>query len=373
MKISDIEIKAAGRYMFVQVHTDDGITGLGEIGTWGYLDAAAEVIRKFKKHLVGQEALDTEHLWQSLYRATYFRGSVILGAISAIDIALWDIKGKHLGVPVYQLMGGKCREKVRVYVPVFEFEAEAMAKRCHEVQKRGFTAARLFIPVYHNKNREKKDETFSGKIDIAVEKIRACREAVGPYFDLCIEIHRSMSVPEAITFAREIEKYNPYFIEDPIAPDDMDAMVEVAQKTRVPVATGERAINIQEFAMLVKRSGAQYLRPDVCAVGGLTAAKKICSIAEAHSVEIVPHNPLGPVSTAACLQLDACISNFGIQEFPSFNDNGSEDAMVKTPLVVEDGYLLLPDSPGIGVELVEDVTERFPPAQRELLINTRNG
>ena len=368
MIIEEIKLVPAGRYLFIEIHTDTGIVGLGEIGAWGFLDAAAGAIEKFKKYLLKQDPMKIEHHWQYMYRSLFFRGSIIQSAISAIDIALWDIKGKYLGVPVYELMGGKCRDRVRTYVPIFKFEAQAMAEGCRNAKEKGYTAARLIIPTVENETGNKKDETFSGKIDIAVEKIRACREAVGPEFDLCVEIHRSMTVAEAITFAREIEKYNPYFIEDPIAPDNMDAMVEVAQKTRIPIATCERAVTIQEFEMLLSRRGAQYVRPDVCAVGGLTAAKKIAAIAEAHYVGIVPHNPLGPVSTAACLQLDACIPNFSIQEYPSFNFSGEDDSMVKTPLKDKDGYLHIPDTPGIGVELVDNVTERFPPSQRDLKV-----
>jgi galactonate dehydratase len=365
MIIEDIKLVPADKYLFVQIHTDTGIVGLGEIGAWGFLDATAGAIEKFKKYLLKQDPMKIEHHCQVMYRSLFFRGSIVQSAISAIDIALWDIKGKYLGVPVYQLMGGKCRDRVRTYVPVFKHEAGAMAEGCREAQERGYTAARVIIPTMKNET-DSKNETFSGKIEIAVEKIRVCREAVGPKFDLCVEIHRSMSVAEAITFAREIEKYNPYFLEDPIAPDNMDAMVEVAQKTRIPIATGERAITIQEFETLLARRGAQYLRPDVCAVGGLTAAKKIASIAEAQYVGIVPHNPLGPVSTAACLQLDACIPNFSIQEYPSFNFDGADNSMVKKPLLEKDGYLHIPDAPGIGVELVDDVTKLFPPKQRKL-------
>jgi galactonate dehydratase len=366
MKIEEIKLVPADKYLFVQIFTDEGIVGLGEIGAWGFLDATAGAIEKFKGYLINQDPLKIEHHWQYMYRSLFFRGSVVQSAIAAIDIALWDIKGKHLGVPVYQLMGGKCREKVRTYVPIFKHDAEAMAEGCRKAQGRGYTAARLIIPTMQREPGNRDDETFNGKIEIAVDKIRACREAVGSRFDLCVEVHRSMSVAEAITFAREIEKYNPYFIEDPIAPDNMDAMVEVAQKTRIPIATCERAITIQEFEALLARRGAQYVRPDVCAVGGLTAAKKIASIAEAHYVGIVPHNPLGPVSTAACLQLDACIPNFAIQEYPSFNFDGEDNSMVKTPLVEKDGYLFIPDAPGIGVELVDNVTELFPPKQRDL-------
>ena len=368
MIIQDIKVVPVGKYLFVKIYTDNGIVGLGEAGAWGFLEATIGAINKFKKYLIGKNPMHIEHHWQYMYRSLYFRGSIVMSAISAIDIALWDIKGKYLGVPVYELLGGKCRSKVRTYVPIFEFDAESMAQGCADAKKQGYTAARLIIPTIQNGNGNIDDETFGGKIEIAVEKIKKCREAVGSKFDLCVEVHRSMTVSESITFARRIEKYNPYFIEDPIAPDSIDAMVEVAKKTKVPIATGERAISIQEFEMLLSRRGAQYARPDVCAVGGLTASKKIASIAESHYVGIIPHNPLGPVSTAACLQLDASIPNFAIQEYPSFNYNGEEDSMTKEPLQVENGYIIIPNAPGIGVELVDDVSKKFPPLQRDLAV-----
>ena len=153
-------------------------------------------------------------------------------------------------------------------------------------------------------------------------------------------------------------------LEDPITPDNIDAMAEVAQKTRIPIATGERFTNLKEFEMLMQRRAAQYIRPDVCAIGGITTTKKICAIAEANDVLVIPHNPLGPVSTAACLQICACIPNLGIQELPGFCLNGAEDAMVKTPLAYKDGCMIIPDAPGIGVELADNAAELYPANER---------
>ncbi|GAU75969.1 mandelate racemase/muconate lactonizing enzyme family protein [Fusibacter sp. 3D3] len=367
MKITNIEIIPAGRYLFVKVHTDQGIHGVGEAGAWGFLDATVGALKKMEDYLIGKDPFQIEHHWNYLYRSMYFRGSVIMSAIAAVDIALWDIKGKALGVPVYDLLGGKCRDKVRSYEAVFEFTAEAMAKRCIELKEKGFTAARLMITSDISKPIvDREMDIFVNKVESYINKVKACREAVGDKFDLVLECHRSMNPNEAITFARGVEKYHPLFLEDPIPPDNMDVMYEVASKTVIPVATGERFINIQEFEMLLQRKAARYVRPDVCALGGLTPSKKVAAIAEANYVTIVPHNPLGPVSTAACMQLSAAVPNFTILEFPSFYNGGKESEMIKEAFIVEEGYILIPDRPGIGIELADDIQEKFPPRQRSI-------
>lgn len=367
MKITDLELVPASKYLFIKLHTDEGIVGIGEVGAWGYIDGTEGVLNKLKDYIVGQDPFKIEHHWQYMYRSMYFRGSVIMSAIAAIDIALWDIKGKALGVPVYELLGGKCRDKVRSYPAVFKFTAETMAAECIRLKEKGFTAARLMITGDMRKPVcDFEDSIFNYKIEKYVDMVRACREAVGQDFDLCLEVHRSMTPAEAISFANAVEKYNPLFIEDPIAPDNIDVMAEVANKINIPVSTGERYINIQEFEMLMSRKGARYVRPDLCALGGITPSKKVASMAEANYVGIIPHNPLGPVSTAACLQLDAAIPNLTIQEFPSFYESGDEGKMIKEPLVIENGYIIVPDKPGIGIELVENITELFPPQQRSI-------
>lgn len=241
-----------------------------------------------------------------------------------------------------------------------------MAAACVRLKEQGFTAARLIMPDLDGNEKLEGPIIHAGKVAEDIEKIRRCREAVGYDFDFCIEIHRSMNLPEAMAFAKGVEAFLPYFIEDPIPPDNYKVMSQLAAKTTVPITTGERAINIQELEILMAAGGASYVRPDVCAVGGITAGKKIAAIAEAHYVGIVPHNPLGPVSTAACIQLDACIPNFAIQEFPSFNLEGGEDCMVKEALKVEQGHIFVPEAPGIGIDLVDNITERFPPKQRSL-------
>ena len=366
MKITDVKLIYAKHYLFVHVYTDAGIVGLGEAGNWGYLGATAAAIEKFSTYLIGKDPFRIEDLNQNFYRSVYFRGSVIMSAISAIDIALWDIKGKALGVPVYELLGGKTREKIRVYASVMtkQTDPESLTRSYKELQDMGFNAAKIFVngPIQTVNNGM--DEFFSGRIEDELEKVRICREAVGPHFDFVLEAHRGMTKPEAIAFGTEVARYRPMVLEDPMTPDNIDSMAEIAAKIPVPIATGERFTNLREFEMLMRRDAAQYIRPDVCAVGGITTAKKICAAAEANDVLVIPHNPLGPVSTAACLQICASIPNLGIQELPGFCINGAEDKMVKEPLRFKDGCILIPEGPGIGIELADDAAELYPANER---------
>ncbi len=366
MKITDVKLIYAKHYLFVHVYTDAGIVGLGEAGNWGYLGATAAAIEKFTPYLIGKDPFRIEDLNQNFYRSVYFRGSVIMSAISAIDIALWDIKGKALGVPVYELLGGKTREKIRVYASVMtkENDPHVLAKKYKALKDQGFTAAKIFVNGPIKSSNDGRDEFFSGRIQDELEKVRLCREAVGAGFDFVLEAHRGMTKPEAIAFGTEVAKYRPMVLEDPMTPDNIDSMAEIAQKIPVPIATGERFTNLREFEMLMHRHAAQYIRPDVCAVGGITTTKKICAAAEANDVLVIPHNPLGPVSTAACLQICASIPNLGIQELPTFCLNGAEDAMVKNPLRFENGCMVIPEAPGIGVELAENAAELYPANER---------
>jgi len=369
MKIKDIETLFVDRWLLVRVHTDEGITGLGESGTWGYLEASEKVIQTFRRYLIGRDPLRIEHHWQYMYRNSHFRGGAIMGAISAIDVALWDIAGKQFDVPVYQLLGGKCRDKARVYVHAFGDTTDELVAGCVEAKKKGFTAVGHLSPFLDEPRERPYFKTHAEKIAEAAERVRRFREAVGDEVDMCIEIHRRLTPAEAIALAREIEPFHPFFYEDPILPDNLDAMAEVASHINIPVATGERLHTIFEFEMLLKRCAVHYVRPDVCMAGGLTHAKKIATLAEAHYAGVVPHNPLSPVSTAACLQLDACIPNFSLQEYPFSPRTEKEPGhdLLREPLKVEKGYLLIPDEPGIGVELNDRVLEKYPYIPREFV------
>ena len=217
-----------------------------------------------------------------------------------------------------------------------------------------------FLSPLTNHRTDEYGGSLENRNRFMVETLYGIREAVGPHFDLILEAHRGMTAAEAVAFGNEVAKYRPMVLEDPMTPDNIDTMAQIAHKIPVPIATGERFVNLREFEMLMRRGAAQYVRPDVCAVGGITTTKKVCAAAEASDVLVIPHNPLGPVSTAACLQICACIPNLGIQELPDFCLNGSEDAMVKELLRFENGFMLIPEAPGIGVELAENAAELYP-------------
>ncbi|HET7769098.1 MAG TPA: galactonate dehydratase [Chloroflexota bacterium] len=360
MKITKVTPLLIDRYLFVQIETDSGLTGLGESGTWGHLEASSTAITKFADYLTGQDPMLIEHHWNVMYRAGHFRGAAIMGAISAIDIALWDIKGKHYGVPVYELLGGKTRHKARVYYHVMGNTREKLVQGCIDAKAAGFTAVGHLTPFLDESRDVPYFKTHAQKISDAIDAVRQYREAVGNDVDLCIEIHRRLTPAEAIVLARGIEQYHPYFYEDPILPDNFDQMAEVAKHIEIPIATGERLHTIYEFQMLLARGAVQYVRPDVCLAGGITGTKKIAALAEANHVGVVPHNPLSPVSTAACLQIAACIPNFAIQEYPRGEDRPPKSEIVKTTVTCEDGFLIIPDTPGIGIELAPDALQKHP-------------
>lgn len=363
MKIIDVRTFMPKQYLFIQIYTDNGIVGVGESGTWGYLESSEAVIQRFKHYLIGQDPLRIEHHWQYLYRSHHFRGSAIMGALAAVDIALWDIAGKYFNVPSYVLLGGKCRDKVRTYFHIRGDSTEKLVEGCIRAKEDGFTAVGHLTPFLDDSREEIYRETYTQRLTRAIERVRRYREAVGNDVDICFELHRRMEPAEAIALGQELAQFHPYFYEDPIRAENPDSMAWVAEHINIPIATGERLFNIQEFSVLLRRNAVHYVRPCICAAGGLSHAKKIAALAEAFNVQVVPHNPLGPVSTAACVQLAACIPNFAVQEYAHVED----DEFVKKPIELKDGYLIVPDVPGIGVELREDVMERHPYQMRKLV------
>ena len=366
MKITNVDALPVDKYLFVRFLTDEGIGGVGESGAWGFLESSESAIKKFGQYLLGKDPLLIEHHWQFMYRSSHFRGAAIMGAISALDIAMWDIAGKFFNVPVYQLLGGKTRDKARVYYHVFGDTREKLLDGIKSARAEGFTAVGHLTPFLDEDRDTPYFKTHASKIKDAIEAVRLYREAAGTDVDLCIEIHRRLNPAEAIVLARGIEEFHPLFYEDPILPDNFDAMGLVSNNISIPIATGERLHTIQEFEMLLARGAVQYVRPDVCLAGGITHVKKIAALAEAHYAGVVPHNPLGPVSTAACLQIGAAIPNFTIQEYPLGELEPPKSDIVKEPLVLEDGFLLIPDKPGIGMELNEDALEKYPPVPRDV-------
>jgi len=385
MKIVDIKVIPANAFLYVKVFTDEGIYGIGESGAWGFLNASAEAMETFKTYLIGKDPLQIEHHWQYMYRCFHFRGAAIMGALSAIDIALWDIAGKYYGVPVYKLANGQCRDKIRTYYHVSGETTEELVAQCKQAKADGYSAVGHLSPFLDEPRSRPWYESYAKMINEAVDRVRQIREAVGDDVDLCLELHRRMKPGESIAFADKVAKYTPMFLEDPIIPDNLDDMAWIAQNSRVPIATGERLHTIQEFQMLLKRNAISYARTSVCVCGGITGARKIAHLAEANGVLIVPHNPLSPVSTAACMQVAACVENFAVQEMPDHEGISATERYTSTNAMnqkafkqsdlvtwvpkVENGFALLPETPGIGIDLVEDVEIKYPFKRRS--INTR--
>ena len=360
MKITNLEtFHVKPRWMFLKISTDEGIVGWGEPVLEGRARTVEMAINELRPVLIGADPMRIEHLWQTMYCTTFYRGGPILtSCISGIEQALWDIKGKKLGAPVYELLGGRCRDKIRMYSHSGGDTPEEAAVNAKKRVEQGFDAIKISpdAPVEHIDHL--------GYVDALAEKFCAIREAVGKNVDIAIDFHGRIMAGMASRLIDAIAPYYPMFVEEPVLPENVEVMASIAAKTSVPIATGERAIDLREFEVLMARHACQYVRPDVCAVGGITTSKKICALAEAHDVLVIPHNPLGPVSTAACLQICASIPNLGIQELPGFCLNGAEDKMVKEPLRFENGCMLIPEAPGIGIELADDAEELYPANER---------
>jgi galactonate dehydratase len=356
MKIADVESLIAGGSQYVRITTDDGTTGIGQSGCWAYPEAVHGVMSHFSRYLIGQDPLRVEHHWSHLYRMGPFRGSVLGGAVSAVDIALWDIKGKHYQAPVWELLGGRCRDKVRIHLLLEAAgSADAIAVAAARAAADGYTAVK-FDPIPANCQ----DLSQSRLIRETLEVVDAARTAVGDDVDLVLELHRKLTPLQALPLIEELAQFRPLFVEDPIQIDSIQTQAEIAARVSTPLANGERLNTIWEFRELLARGGSQYVRPDLGLAGGLTHCKKIAAIAESYHAAIVTHNFLGPVLTAASVHLDIAIPNVLTQEYIEQDERHHPDAF-RGRVVREGGYLLAPEAPGLGIELDETkLGERFP-------------
>ncbi len=353
-KIEKVETFLWSRWILIKIHSEDGYVGVGEGGVHGWQRPTKTMIEVMSDYLVGKDPNLIEHHYQWLYRSSHFMGSVVQGALSAIDIALWDMKGKRLGVPIYDLMGGKTRDRVRCYMHVGGDTGEELAEDALRAKQQGFTAVR-FTPFPNDYYLHK---SYTEWADEAVERVGMVKDAVGSDVDICVEIHRQMNPAESIWLGRRLEQFNPFFYEDPMLPDSPARMAEVQAQCNIPIATGERFTTIFEYQQLLENGGCAYVRPDLCLCGGLSGCKKVAAMAEAQHVKVIPHNPLSPVSTAACVQLDACIPNFALQEYTGESEPPKSELLVE-PLELIDGYLTVPEGPGLGIELNEDTLARI--------------
>ncbi len=361
MKITRIEtflVRPDSRnFVFVKVHTDEGIYGVGEAYSAGPDDAVAAVIHDFEEWLIGRDPRDIEFLWQLMYNASRFPGGVITNAaISGIEHALWDIKGKALGVPVYQLLGGKCRDKVRVYIHAGGNTPEELVENTvSRLERYGCTAVKVSPhsscePIL----------TSSANTKTAVARMEALRRALGDDIEIAVDAHATIFEPiRALQLAQALKPYNPFFFEEPTRPENIDALASLRQQMDIPLATGEMLYTKYEFRDLLVRHAADIVQPDICCAGGLLETKKIASMAEAFYATIAPHNPVGPVATAVNVHLAACTPNFLILEYLPDDVPGRRE-LVDEPMRLVDGYLELPTKPGLGIDLNIEAFAKYP-------------
>lgn len=343
-KIEKVESLPIGGGYYVRITTDDGLSGVGQSAAWGYPAAVDHVVQSFTPYLVGQDPMRIEHHWQYLYRMAPFRGNVVSGAVSAVDIALWDLKGQRLRVPIWELLGGRCRDKVRLHLLMGGGTAEDVHRNAKEAAAEGFTAIK-FDPLPAGFQ----DLTQEGLVATAVEQVAAAREAVGREVDIIVELHRKLTPLQALPLCEALAQFRPLFIEDPIQIDSIQSQAEIARRLTAPIANGERLASIWEFRELLVAGGSQYLRPDVGLAGGITHCKKIAAIGESFHAAVVTHNFLGPILTAASVHLDVSIPNFVTQEYSKVDEEYAE-AFPGT-LKRQGGYLPVPDAPGLGVRI----------------------
>ena len=343
-------------FLFVKVETDDPeIYGVGEAGLTWKEKAVAGCVEHFAAMMVGQDPMRTEHLWQLMFRGAFFPGGkVICSAMSAIDIALWDIKGKALGVPVYTLLGGHVRDKVVCYPHIGGGTPEQLAESAAQKVKEGWKFVRFGVPQGPDGRFEP-----SHAVRKSIDQFAAVREAVGDDIEICIDIHTRLDPADSVTLCRALEQYRPYFLEDPLRSENVNAIKQFRQHVAAPLAIGEHFASKWEFRELIEGDLINYARIDVCIVGGLTEAIKIAHWCETHYIAIAPHNPLGPVSAAACTHLDLACTNFGVQELPRAPSKAFRD-VIPVQMEWDDGYLLRPEAPGLGVEFDEEAAKAHP-------------
>ncbi|HZC25888.1 MAG TPA: mandelate racemase/muconate lactonizing enzyme family protein [Actinopolymorphaceae bacterium] len=356
MRIDTVETFAAAGSLYVRLTTDTGIAGIGESTCFGWPVAVEGVVRSFRDYLVGADPFDVEAHWLHLYRTLSFRGMVVVGAISAVDQALWDIRGRHFEVPVWQLLGGRCRRAVRAMKVISGRSGDEVAKAATDAASAGYTAVKVILY-----GREHHAMRHAARLADLVERFAAIRDAVGWDLDVGIELHRNMAPGDAVQLCAEIAPLRPFFVEDPIPPDSVLSYAKVAAQVRVPMAAGERNTTIWEFGEYAEQPGICYLRPDVGVAGGITHVRKVCALAEAHHQGILPHAvPSGPVATAAHVHLGMATPNWEAQEHVEQSGPPATD-VVRSVVPLVDGWLHPPDAPGLGMELDEAGLARTPP------------
>lgn len=360
MKITGYELfQVPPRWLFLKIETDEGITGWGEPVIEGKAASVKAAVEELMQTLIGKDPACIEDHWNMMYRSGFYRGGpILMSAIAGIDQALWDIKGKFYDAPVHQLLGGACRDSIKVYSWIGGDRPSDVGKAAKEVVDRGFEAIKM------NGTEELQYIDSHQKIDQVLERVAAIRESVGPYVGIGIDFHGRVHKPMAKILAKELEQFRPMFIEEPVLPENNEALREIAAHTNIPIATGERMFSRWQFKPLLTDGYVDIIQPDLSHAGGITECKKIISMAEAFDVAVAPHCPLGPIALAACLQVDATSHNAVIQEqsLGIHYNVGSDllDYIVdKDVFRYEEGFVEIPQGPGLGIEVNEEVVRKM--------------
>jgi len=361
MKIVELKtylVNGEGRnWVYVKVCTDADIDGIGEAYSVGPDEATVMAIHDFERWLLGCDPMDIERLWRMMYNFSRFPGgSVVNSAISGIEQALWDIVGKSCHLPVYNLLGGRCRDKIRVYTHVNGKTPEELAENAVRAAKQGYTAIKL--PPGRPESESMRRMRLCREVEA---RVKAVREAVGDDIDICLDAHAKIfETAEAIALGRAVEEFKPLFLEEPLRPENIDALVKLSSHIHVPIAAGEQLYTKFQFRELLEKQAADIIQPDVCCAGGILELKKIAAMAEACYVSVAPHNPMSAVATAVNVQLATCMPNFLILEYIP-DDKPPRSRIVKEPLQVKDGFIFPSKREGLGIELNEKAFEEYPP------------
>jgi len=352
---------AAGwrNYVYVLVDTEDGITGLGEASLGGQTHAVLGAIKDLEPLLVGADASRIEHIWQQAYRHAFWHGGVtFLSALAGIEVALWDIKGQALGVPIWQLMGGRVRDRIRAYANGPRGDTpEALAESAAGLVAQGFTGVKM--------GPFEATPTLAPRrmIQAGVEKVRAVRDAVGPEVDIMVDAHGRLSPPAAVRASEALAPFGILFLEEPTLPTHAPALIRVARKSPIPIAVGERHYSRWAYPELLASRAIGVVQPDIIQSGGIAEARKIAAMAEMHFVPVAPHNPWSWVNTVASLHLDAVTPNFLIQEVITEPEPWKDAVVVGAPVMDAEGHFPIPDRPGLGITLDLEACRRHPPVE----------
>ena len=372
MKVTQIKsfpiTDEAGRlYFIVKVETDNGIYGLGEVGIARWGAAIGKAIDHLSQIVVGQDPFSSEKLWQHMFRGNFFPADkVYMCAISSIDMALWDIKAKSVGMPLYKLLGGPVRDKVVCYPHTYGDNIDQLIESCKKHVDAGWKFVRWHQPetgpngysYYLEKETGMEFKVLEPveSIKIAEEQMGIIRDTVGSDVQICFDVHTRLDTAHTITLCRAVEQFRPFFMEDPLRSENPTSYRTLSRHVSVPIAAGEQWASKWPFREVIEEELINYARIDLCIVGGITEALKITHWAETHYIDIVPHNPLGPVSAAACVSLCMASTNVGVQEMPRRPGSYATDLF---PVQIEwdAGYAWCPDVPGMGVDFNEELAE----------------